>query len=70
MMTERLTFSAPEAAKILGISLGGVYAGIRRGEIPAVRIGGRVLIPREYIDKILKIGGEVPGNYVNHPIEI
>jgi len=35
----------PDAADILGISRDLAYAGARSGDIPTVRIGGRVLVP-------------------------
>lgn len=38
----------------LPISLSCVYAGIRNGTIPCVRIGTRKMIPGWYIDKLLK----------------
>jgi excisionase family DNA binding protein len=35
------------------------YAAIRRGEIPSVRLGRRILVPRQPLDQLL--AGEVPG---------
>ncbi|MCB0879276.1 MAG: helix-turn-helix domain-containing protein [Thermoleophilia bacterium] len=45
MNTERATLTVAEAAKLLGISLNSAYEAVRRDEIPALRIGGRLLIP-------------------------
>ena len=45
-----------EAAKILRISRDAAYAAVHRGELPSIRIGKRVLIPREPFEKMLGIG--------------
>lgn len=51
-----LTLSAEEAAIALGISRRSVDRAIARGEIRAVRIGGRVVIPRGEIARVLGLG--------------
>jgi excisionase family DNA binding protein len=45
-VVEPVTSTVREVAKLLGISLGGTYALVRDGTIPATRLGGRWLIPR------------------------
>jgi excisionase family DNA binding protein len=35
-----------ETARFLRISLGLAYAGARRGDLPTVRVGRRLLVPR------------------------
>jgi excisionase family DNA binding protein len=40
-----LTVSVEEAAAMLGIGRGSAYEAVRRGQIPAVRIGRRIRIP-------------------------
>lgn len=47
MSTTDLLFTVNEAAEVLRISRAYVYELASRGEIPAVRVGRRVLIPRE-----------------------
>ena len=42
-----------EAAKVLRISRNTCYAGVRSGAIPATRIGGRILIPRQSLVDML-----------------
>ena len=39
----------------LGISRASAYEGVRRGEIPAIRIGRRVLVPRVALDRLLSM---------------
>ena len=41
----KLTLSVSEAARKLGISRNSLYEGIKRGEVPCIRIGKRILIP-------------------------
>jgi excisionase family DNA binding protein len=50
---ERLTLTVEEAATMLGISRAFAYEAVNRGEIPSVRIGRRVLIPRSALDRLL-----------------
>ncbi|MEM7342394.1 MAG: helix-turn-helix domain-containing protein [Actinomycetota bacterium] len=42
---ERLALSVPEAAELLGISRSAAYSCVRSGELPALKMGRRVLIP-------------------------
>lgn len=41
----RLTVSVAEAARMLGIGRTMAYRCVRTGELPAVNLGGRILIP-------------------------
>lgn len=41
------TIRVPEAAQILGLSRNGAYAAVARGEIPVIRIGRKLLVPRK-----------------------
>lgn len=41
---ERATITVEEAAKLLGISRGVAYRAARSDELPAYRIGGRLLV--------------------------
>ena len=52
---DRLTLTVEEAAATLGISRASAYEGVRRGEIPAIRIGRRVLVPRVALDRLLSM---------------
>lgn len=51
---ERLTLTVEEAAESLGISRAFAYEAVARGEIPCIRIGRRVLIPRVGLTKMLE----------------
>ena len=45
MTIERLTVTISEAAKLLGIGRSLAYEAAKRGEIPTIRIGDRLLVP-------------------------
>jgi excisionase family DNA binding protein len=47
-----------EAAKLLRISRGSAYEAVRTGEIPTVRFGRRILVPRARLLQML--GAESP----------
>ena len=55
---ERRTYTVPEVAKILGIGRNTAYEVCRNGEIPTIKIGGRILVPRAAIDDLLHDPGE------------
>ena len=47
-----------EAACMLGISRGSAYEAAKRGEIPTIRIGRRLLVPLAALERML--GGAAP----------
>jgi excisionase family DNA binding protein len=49
----RLTYTVPEVAELLGISRSSAYECVRRGEIPALTLGRRVVIAKTAIDALL-----------------
>jgi len=54
---ERKTYDVPEAGKMAGLGKAASYAAARRGEIPTIKIGGRVFVPAQKWNAIL--AGEV-----------
>jgi excisionase family DNA binding protein len=50
---ERLTYTVTEAARLLGISRNSAYEAARRGEIPTIRLGRRILVPVSRLDDLL-----------------
>jgi len=52
-MAEKLTLSVEEAAKLLGIGRNLCYDRVKTGEIPAIKIGKRLLVPRSALEKLL-----------------
>jgi excisionase family DNA binding protein len=49
----RLTLKVEEAAKLLGIGRNTAYEAVRTGEIPVVKFGRRLLVPREALNRLL-----------------
>lgn len=56
-MEEKIVYTVFEAAEILGLSIPSTYQGIENGEIPHIRIGRRILIPKSALDKMLLEAG-------------
>jgi excisionase family DNA binding protein len=50
---ERLVLTVPEAAEMLGISRTTGYALFASGELPSVRLGRRIVVPRRALDELL-----------------
>jgi len=48
-----LTTSVPEAGKLLGIGRNAVYEAARRGDIPTIKIGKRVVVPTALLKRML-----------------
>lgn len=44
--TDRAVYTVPEVARLLSLSRGSAYACVRDGTIPAIRVGGRWVIPK------------------------
>jgi len=54
---QRLTLSVNEVAHLLGLSRGATYEAVRTGQIPSIRIGRRIIIPRIALTKLLEGAG-------------
>ena len=57
---ERLTMTVEEAAAALGISRAFAYEAVTRNEIPHVRIGRRILVPRAALERMLGAADSPP----------
>jgi excisionase family DNA binding protein len=53
---ERRTVSVDEAALRLGVGRNSVYEAVRNGQIPALRIGKRWLVPIAVLNRMLREG--------------
>jgi excisionase family DNA binding protein len=40
-------FKVSEGKQLSGLGINQLYAGIKRGEIPSIRVGRRILLPRK-----------------------
>jgi len=56
---ETLTVSVPEAAKILGIGRNLAYGLVANGALPHLRLGRRLVVPRQALERLLTTAGQV-----------
>ncbi|MEW8623956.1 MAG: helix-turn-helix domain-containing protein [Candidatus Thiodiazotropha endolucinida] len=47
----------PDAGKALGLGKNSSYAAAHKGEIPTIRIGGRLLVPKAALQRLLESAG-------------
>lgn len=52
--TQKLTYSVTEAAELLGISKPAAYQAVKQNQIPHIKFGSRILIPRAALKKMLE----------------
>lgn len=55
MQSERLTMTVDEAAAALGISRNLAYELVERGELPSVRLGRRLVVPKRALERLLEV---------------
>jgi hypothetical protein len=49
-------FTVEQTGKILGISRASAFAAASRGDIPTIRIGKRLIVPRRGLERLLDAG--------------
>jgi excisionase family DNA binding protein len=54
-----LTVTVSQAAHMLGVSRSAGYDAARRGELPTIRIGRRLVVPRRALERMLEGNPEV-----------
>jgi len=58
VIEKRLCITVPEAAAMLGLSRNFAYELVKQKQLPAIKFGKRLLIPRAALEKMLEKGGE------------
>ena len=58
MAENRLTLSVDEAAALLGISRALAYELIARCELPSLRLGRRIVVPRRALEQLVEQASE------------
>lgn len=53
---ERQTLTVAEAGRLLGIGRASAYQAVTRGEIPTIRLGRRLVVPKAALDRLLRDG--------------
>lgn len=52
-LPERRAYNVPEAGAMIGLSKNGSYEAAKRGEIPTIRIGRQLKVPKKMWDRIV-----------------
>ena len=52
--SEKLVMTVPEAGEALGISRAQAYLMVKRGLLPVLRLGRRIVIPKVALDRLLE----------------
>jgi excisionase family DNA binding protein len=52
---DRLVFTVAEAAYLINVSRAFAYELVARGELPSIRLGRRIVIPRIGLQKLLDL---------------
>ena len=54
---ERLTYTVEEAGRLLGISRTSAFQAVHRGDIPVLRIGKRLVVPKQAFLRMVETAG-------------
>jgi excisionase family DNA binding protein len=54
---KRLVYEVPEAGAMLGLSRPAAYAAAKRGDIPTIRIGKAIRVPKVAFNRMLEEAG-------------
>jgi excisionase family DNA binding protein len=52
-MSERQIYTVEEAGALLGLGRNSSYEAVKRGDIPSIRIGRRLVVPKPAFDRML-----------------
>ncbi len=56
-LEKRLVYEVPEAGEMLGLNRNAAYAAAKRGDIPVIRIGKLLRVPKVAFDQMLERAG-------------
>lgn len=62
----RLVLTAQEVADLMEISVSHVYESIRRGDLPSVKMGRRIVIPARPIVRMLGLDDGATPSHIPH----
>lgn len=51
---EKLVLTVPEAGELLGVSRAHAYLMVKLGQIPILKLGRRIVVPRVALEKMLE----------------
>lgn len=58
MSEETLVYTVVEAGKLLGLTRNGSYEAVKKGSIPAIKIGKLIRVPKRALHAMLERVGE------------
>jgi excisionase family DNA binding protein len=56
-----MTYLVPEAGEMLGLNRNAAYAAAKRGDIPTIRIGKLIRVPKLAFHRMLEKAGAIEG---------
>jgi len=59
-LSDRLVYTVPEAGRLLGLGRNAAYEAARRGDIPTIRMGRLLLVPKISLHKL--VGADALGS--------
>lgn len=59
-LAERVTITVEEAGRVLGLGRGAAYAAARRGDIPTIRLGKRIVVSTAALLAMVDAGAPSP----------
>lgn len=54
VVSEKLVLTVPEAGELLGVSRAHAYLMVKLGQIPIIKLGRRIVVPRVALEKMLE----------------
>lgn len=61
MSEQRLVYRVDEVAQLLDCGRSTVFDAVRRNELPSIRLGRRILIPKAALHELLELNGTGDG---------
>ncbi len=61
----RATLTVAEVSQVLGIGRNKAYHAVKTGEIPSLRFGGRIVVSKKVLDRMLEVP-EPKGEETSH----
>lgn len=55
---EPLVFDVPTAGRLLGLTRNSAYEAAKRGDIPTIKIGRLLRVPKAALDQLLRTAGQ------------
>ena len=55
---DKLTLSVPEAGRLIGLGRNAAYDAAAKGELPTIKIGSRILVPKVALERMLESAGQ------------